>query len=163
MDQYVPRGGGSSEKETVIDQRSSAAPAACVLAVDDQAHALDALRDLVGATSALELVGEAESGEAAVALVTELKPDLVLMDVRMPGIGGINASVAIKEMRPETVVVLASTIHPGDLGLESDESRADEIVWKGDLRPRVLDEIWARRGKSGATKTDGAGPSASVR
>ena len=111
------------------------------------------------------LVGEAESGEAAVALVSELKPDLVLMDVRMPGIGGISASVAIKAIRPETVVVLASTIHPGDLAPEADESRADEIVWKGDLRPKLLDEIWARRDQRStrATETDGGGPSANVR
>jgi DNA-binding NarL/FixJ family response regulator len=116
-----------------------------VVAVDDQAHFRDALKDLVGATAALELVGEAGSGEDAVALVRELAPDLVLMDVRMPGLGGIGATRAIKEIRPETVVVLASTTHPDELAREADASRADEIVWKGDLRPRLLDEIWARK------------------
>jgi DNA-binding NarL/FixJ family response regulator len=144
--------GCSSEEETVIDERSSAVPAAaCVLAVDDQAHFRDALRDLVGATKALELVGEADSGEAAVALVRELEPDLVLMDVRMPGIGGIDATQAIKEIRPETVVVLASTTRPDELAREADRSRADEIVWKGDLRPRLLEEIWARQTGRGET------------
>lgn len=154
----MPRCGCSSEKETVIDERGTADPAAaCVVAVDDQAHFRDALRELVAATSALELVGEAESGEAAVALVRELAPDLVLMDVRMPGLGGIDASQAIKEIRPETVVVLASTTHPDELAREAGASRADEIVWKGDLRPRLLDEIWARqtgRGEDSA-KQDG--------
>ncbi len=142
----MPRCGCSFEKETDIDERGSAVPAAaCVLAVDDQAHFRNALRDLVGATKALELVGEAESGEAAVELVRKLEPDLVVMDVRMPGLGGIDATQAIKEIRPETVVVLASTTHPDELAREADHSRADEIVWKGDLRPRLLDEIWARQ------------------
>jgi DNA-binding NarL/FixJ family response regulator len=136
-----------------------------VLAVDDQADAREALRGLVKATSALQLVGEVESGEAAVALVSELEPDLVLMDVRMPGIGGINATVAIKEIRPETVVVLTSTMHPDELPRDADECRADEIVWKGDLRPRLLDEIWARRAQRGRprAKTDGGDATTDVR
>jgi DNA-binding NarL/FixJ family response regulator len=115
-----------------------------VLAVDDQAHFRRALRAVVEATSGLALAGEAESGEAAVALVRELKPDVVLMDIRMPGLGGVLATNEIKQRRPETLVLLVSTTHPDELGRDAWESRADQVVWKGDLRPQLLDELWDR-------------------
>jgi DNA-binding NarL/FixJ family response regulator len=113
-----------------------------VLAVDDHACFRSVLRDVVGATSDLVVVGEADSGEAAVDLVDDLAPDLVLMDVRMPGMGGIAATRKIKERNPSTVVVLVSSTHP-DL-LRSEQGLADEVLWKTQLRPKVLDEIWRR-------------------
>jgi DNA-binding NarL/FixJ family response regulator len=116
--------------------------AACVLAVDDHECFRSVLRDVVGATSDLVVVGEADSGEAAVELVEDLAPDLVLMDVRMPGMGGIAATRKIKERNPSTVVVLVSTTHP-DL-LKPERGLADEVLWKTQLRPKVLDEIWRR-------------------
>jgi DNA-binding NarL/FixJ family response regulator len=129
------------------------AVAGCVITVDDQACVRRALRSLVEATSALDLVGEAESGEAAVALVPELEPDLVLMDVRMPGLGGIAATRAIKAMRPDTLVFLISATHPDELPRAASECSADLILWKGELRPALVDEIWARhcRGERAAS------------
>ena len=67
-----------------------------VLAVDDQPPFLAILRAVVGATGHLELAGEAQSGEEAVVAAHELRPDMVLMDVRMPGIGGLKAAERIK-------------------------------------------------------------------
>jgi two-component system, NarL family, invasion response regulator UvrY len=122
-----------------------------VLAVDDQATFRSALRCVVEETKTLMIGGEAESGEAAVALARELKPDLVLMDVRMPGLGGIAATQEIKRIRPETIVFLVSTTHPDELSQEAAECHADAIVWKGDLRPRLLAETWAKHaGRPGA-------------
>jgi DNA-binding NarL/FixJ family response regulator len=118
-----------------------------VLAVDDQAFFREALRQLVDATSSLVLVGEADSGERAVEMVPELRPDLVLIDVRMPGRGGIAATRHIKALRPATVVVLISTVHPDQLPPEAGECSADEIVCKSDLRPKLLDDIWRRHGQ----------------
>jgi DNA-binding NarL/FixJ family response regulator len=115
-----------------------------VLTVDDQAHFRRALRAVVEAASGLAFAGEAESGEVAVTLATELKPDVVLMDVRMPGIGGVLATNEIKLRRPETFVLLVSTTHPDDLGHDAWESQADEVVWKGDLCAGLLEELWAR-------------------
>ena len=63
-----------------------------VLVADDQAPFRRAARSVVGATTDFELVGEASSGEEAVALVGSLRPDLVLMDIAMDGIGGIEAA-----------------------------------------------------------------------
>ncbi len=119
-----------------------------MITVDDQPCVRSALRSLVEATSALALVGEAESGEAAVALVPELEPDLVLMDVEMPGLGGIEATRAIKAIRPETLVFLISATHPDDLPADAGDCAADLVLWKGDLRPRLVEEIWARHCRS---------------
>jgi DNA-binding NarL/FixJ family response regulator len=99
---------------------------------------------LVETASGLVLLGKADSGDAAVALVRRLKPDLVVMDVRMHGIGGIGATRAIKAMRCSTVVVLISSTHPDDLTHEARRCGADEVVWKGDLKPALLERIWRR-------------------
>jgi DNA-binding NarL/FixJ family response regulator len=134
----------------MIHQAAGGRTAACVLAVDDHARFRSVLRDVVGGTTDLVVVGEADSGEAAVDLVDDLAPDLVLMDVRMPGMGGIAATRKIKERKPSTVVVLVSSTHP-DL-LRSERGVADEVLWKTQLRPKVLDEIWRRhRGAHVAT------------
>ena len=115
-----------------------------VLAVDDQTAFLAVLRDLVGATRELELVAEAQSGERAIEVVLEIEPDIVLMDVWMPGMGGIAAAREIKAGLPSTLVVLISTTHPEEIPLEPDDVCADAVVWKSDLDPRLLDDIWLR-------------------
>ena len=115
-----------------------------MLAVDDQTPFLAVLRDLVSATSELEPVAEARSGERAIEAARETEPDIVLMDVWMPGMGGIAAARDIKARRPSTFVVLISTTHPEELPLEPDDICADAVVWKSELDPRLLDDIWVR-------------------
>jgi CheY-like chemotaxis protein len=66
------------------------------------------------------------------------------MDVSMPGIGGIAAAAEIKAFARSTVVVLVSATHPDNLRLQMRGCAADEIVWKGDLRPLLLEQIWSR-------------------
>jgi DNA-binding NarL/FixJ family response regulator len=121
---------------------------ACVLAVDDQPAFRSALRFVVAACRALVLGGEADSGEAAIGLVAELEPDLVLMDVQMPGMGGIAATREIKRLSRRTVVLLVSATHPDELPSEATECHADGIIWKGDLRPHVLEAIWAKHARA---------------
>lgn len=113
-----------------------------VLAVDDQACFRATMRELLNATDRLEIVAEAESGERAIELVQDIAPDMVLMDVRMPGVNGILAAREIKARSPATVVVLTSTTHPTELPLAAGD--VDAVVWKDDLAPRLLDEIWSR-------------------
>lgn len=126
--------------------RSATTPTrrARVLAVDDQAPFLAVLCELVCATRELEAVAEAHSGERAIEAVRETEPDIVLMDVWMPGMGGIAAAREIKAGRPSTLVVLISTTHPDELPLEPDDVCADAVVWKSELDPRMLDNIWVR-------------------
>ncbi len=134
----------TAKEVTIAIPDPSVPTVGCVLAVDDQASFRQVLRRLVEATASLRSVGEADSGEEAVALAAELEPDLVVMDVRMPGIGGIEAARRIKELRPATLVLLVSTTHPDHLPGAVDESGADGILSKGELRPHVLDELWQR-------------------
>ena len=115
-----------------------------VLAVDDVATFRRAIRTMLRANRRLELVGEAESGECALAATQSCNPDLVLMDVRMPGMGGLAAATAIKAQRPDTVVILISTAHPSELPADASACGADDILWKSQLRPGVLEEMWLR-------------------
>jgi DNA-binding NarL/FixJ family response regulator len=129
----------SIDRSHAVDRRC-----ARVLAVDDDAGFLALLRDVVLATGRLETVGEAESGERAVEMARELQPDLVLIDVRMPGLGGIAAANQIKSSRPSTIVVLISTTHPDELPRGADDGPADAVIWKSELEPDLLDDIWLR-------------------
>ena len=117
-----------------------------VLAVDDQAGFLSVMSSLVEATENLEICGEAESAERALELLSELEPDLILMDIWMPGMDGMAAAREIRVRRPGAVIALTSTTRPDELPLAAEELDADAIVWKSDLEPRLLDEIWLRSG-----------------
>jgi two-component system, NarL family, invasion response regulator UvrY len=120
-----------------------------VLAVDDRASFLALLRDVVGATDSLTAVGEATSGEAAIDMAAWLRPDMVVMDVRMPGIGGIAAARRIRHEYPATVIVLVSTTHPDELGQRIHQNLADAVIWKSELEPGLLDAVWRRRRSAG--------------
>lgn len=115
-----------------------------VLAVDDQPVFLRAVRELINATAGMFVVGEATSGEEAVELAESIRPDLVLMDVSMPGMGGVEAAREIKTAHPSTIVALLSTTHPDELSCQGSSCPADALIWKSDLRPRALEEIWQR-------------------
>ncbi|MBI3912241.1 MAG: response regulator transcription factor [Armatimonadetes bacterium] len=77
-----------------------------VLVVDDHQLVRDGLVRLLNTDPDIQVVGVAHSGEAAVSLVERTNPDVVLLDVRMPGVGGIPATREIKERWPEVDVVL---------------------------------------------------------
>jgi DNA-binding NarL/FixJ family response regulator len=77
-----------------------------VLIVDDHPVTRDGLRTALGMAEDIEVAGEASSGEEAVNVVEEVRPDVVFMDVRMPGMNGIQATRMIRERHPETKVVL---------------------------------------------------------
>ena len=77
-----------------------------VLIVDDQPPFREASRMVVQFTDGFEVAGEAANGEEAIAMVGELRPDLVLMDVQMPGIDGIEATRRISVMSRAPVVVV---------------------------------------------------------
>jgi len=115
-----------------------------VLAVDDHPSFLAVLRDVLRRTDRLECVAEADSGEAAIELAQRLEPDVVLLDVRMPGLGGIEAAKRIKTRQPSTLVILISTVHPDELPVEVHERRIAAVIWKGELEPKLLDELWLR-------------------
>jgi DNA-binding NarL/FixJ family response regulator len=106
---------------------------------------LAVLSDVVRATQQLRVAGTAQCGERAVELARMLGPDMALIDVRMPGMGGTEAAKEIKASPLPTLVVLVSTSHPDELPAATRTS-ADALIWKSELQPMLLDEIWLRRG-----------------
>lgn len=84
-----------------------------VLVVDDHALHRDGTRHILEQHSDLEVVGDAASGETALAMVRQLRPDVVLMDIRLPGMNGIEATRRIRKDHPD-VRVLMVTAHDDD-------------------------------------------------
>jgi DNA-binding NarL/FixJ family response regulator len=117
-----------------------------VLAVDDNQAFREVLQDLIAAAPGFALVGLACSGEEALDGFARIAPQLVLMDVMMPGIGGIAAAGAIMRSDPEVAIVLMSVDDPASY-LEGEEfSDAVTSLRKQDLNPRELRRIWNRLG-----------------
>ena len=117
-----------------------------VLTVDDQAVFRQAAHDVIAATAGFEAVGDVASGEEAVSAVEVLRPDLVLLDVRMPGMDGIQAARRIKEAHPETVVVLISIEDSEEFAQDARASGAAELVRKQEFGPALLRRIWDEHG-----------------
>jgi DNA-binding NarL/FixJ family response regulator len=118
-----------------------------VLTVDDQAVFRRVAGDVIAATSGFEAVGEANTGEEAVEAVERLRPELVLLDLRMPGIGGIEASRRITSSHPETVVVLISIEEPAEIAHAARACGAATLVRKQDFGPALLRRLWETHGR----------------
>jgi two-component system LytT family response regulator len=83
-----------------------------VLCADDEPHALESLRQLISADPGLELVGSCTSGDEAIRLARELSPDLLVLDIRMPGASGLDVVAALDpEARPLVVFATAFDDH----------------------------------------------------
>jgi len=117
-----------------------------VLTVDDQAVFRDLARLVLSTTPGFESVGEVASGEKALEIIDELNPQLVLMDVRMPGMGGIEAARRICASHPEIVVALISVEDPLDLPSAARATGAAAFVRKQDFGAALLRDLWAAHG-----------------
>jgi DNA-binding NarL/FixJ family response regulator len=118
-----------------------------VLIVDDQLPFREASRMVVEMTDGFEVSGEAENGEQAIALVEELKPDLVLMDVQMPGIDGIETTLRITSVPNPPVVIVLSTHESGDYVGVALAAGAVGFVPKSQFGLDTLDEMWTLAGQ----------------
>ncbi len=114
-----------------------------VLIVDDQAPFRAAAKMVVDLTDGFEVVGEAETGEASVEMARELAPDLVLMDVNLPGINGLDATRQILADPTGTVVVLLlSTYEEEEYAPRAAECGAAAYIPKSAFGPDRLEEAW---------------------
>src|SRR3979411_2395559 len=113
-----------------------------VLIVDDQAPFRMAARAVVDATDDFEVVGEAETGEASVQMAHELKPDLVLMDVNLPGINGLDATRQILADLNPVVVLLLSTYEAAEYAPRAAECGASASIPKSEFMPDKLTEAY---------------------
>ena len=127
-----------------------------VLICDDQEVFRAVAREVVDTMHGFEVVGETETGEDSVVAAGRLHPDLILMDVHLPGIDGLEASRRITAEHPEVVVVLLSTYEPEEFGARIPGSGARAFISKATLGPDDLKAVWARA----ATVGGGGGPAA---
>lgn len=116
-----------------------------VVVVDDQAPFRSAARAVIARTPGFRLVGEAVDGADALARVAEVAPDLVLMDIRMPVMDGIEAARRLSDRHPPVVVCLLSSYDRGDLPAEVEASGA-AYLHKEELSPPMLQALWSARG-----------------
>ena len=116
-----------------------------VLVVDDQAPFRSAMKAVLRRSPEFELAGEAASGSEAIALADELNPALVLMDINMPEMNGIEATRTMVSRHPEVVVILCSTYAAGDLPSEVATSGARAYLNKEHLGADTLRRLWEGR------------------
>lgn len=126
-------------------QRSSS-PVVRVLTVDDQAVFRGIAREVIDATSGFESAGEVASGEEALQAVEQLEPELVLVDVRMPGMDGIEVARRLTASHPRTFVVLISMEESADLPSAAQLGDVVPLVRKQDFGPTLLRQLWVTHG-----------------
>jgi two-component system, NarL family, invasion response regulator UvrY len=116
-----------------------------VLVVDDQAPFRAAARAVVRRLEGFEFAGEAAGGAEAIDLVDRLRPALVLMDINMPEMSGIEAARRIVSAHPEVVVILCSSYDAADLPPGATASGAIAYVNKERLTADTLRRLWDER------------------
>jgi DNA-binding NarL/FixJ family response regulator len=117
-----------------------------VLVVDDQAPFRIAAKAVLRRLAEFELAGEASSGHEAIEMADRLHPELVLMDINMPQMSGIEATRQIVAAHPDTVVILCSTYDMRDLPAEAGSSGAAGYLNKEQLGAELLRRVWTQRG-----------------
>jgi DNA-binding NarL/FixJ family response regulator len=119
----------------------SAKTLACrVLVVDDDPEVRSALRDML-ADCGFDVVGLAEDGLVGVAAALELRPDVVLMDIRMPGKNGIDATREILERAPHVRVIALSAYDDPALSAAAADAGAAAYLIKGTAPELICDRI----------------------
>jgi len=116
-----------------------------VMVVDDQEAFRSAMCELVSATEGFDLVGEAPSGEDALAAMERYAPDFVVMDARMPGMGGTEAAVRLLARYPDRVVLLVSLYDLTETPPLGPGGEEIPFVRKAELRRRVLRDVWEQQ------------------
>jgi DNA-binding NarL/FixJ family response regulator len=112
-----------------------------VLIADDHPHFRKGLRALLSSATDLEVVAEAGDGERAISLATELQPDVIIMDLHMPGVGGIEATRRILRSSPHISVLVLSMFEDDDSIFAALQAGARGYLLKGALKAEILRAI----------------------
>jgi DNA-binding NarL/FixJ family response regulator len=118
-------------------------PSIRVLLVDDHVMVRQGLRAVLDAYADIELVGEADNGEEAIQLVDRLRPSVVVMDINMPKMDGIEATAHIMRRYPETVVIGLSVNAAGENQEAMRRAGAVRLMTKEAAVEQLYDEIRA--------------------
>jgi len=143
----LSRGAASTtdRKAQAVHDRSVEQAPVPVLIVDDQASFRRAASVVVDATDGYVLAGQAESGEAALEMLARVPVGLVVMDVHMPGMGGVQAAEEMRRCHP-TVRVLLTSIYSRPDELPSVVATSAAVFCRKELfGPDVLDRVWRSR------------------
>lgn len=127
-----------------LGEHASTTRAVRVLTIDDQPIFRAIARDVINATKGFEAIGEAPDGPAGLEAAERLAPDLVLLDVRMPGMSGIEVARRLAASHPELVVVLISIEERIDVPSAA-QFDAVPLVRKQDFGPSLLRRLWEER------------------
>jgi two-component system chemotaxis response regulator CheY len=111
-----------------------------ILVCDDAAFMRMMIKDIL-TKNGYNVAGEAENGAKAVEKYTEVKPDLVLMDITMPEMDGIQALKKIKELDPKAMVIMCSAMGQQAMVIESIQSGAKDFIVKPFQADRVLEAV----------------------
>jgi DNA-binding NarL/FixJ family response regulator len=114
-----------------------------ILIADDHALFREGMRALLGSLDEFEVVGQAASGDEAVSLVAQLEPDVVLMDIQMPDLNGIEATRRINQASPHTGVIVVTMFEDDDSVLAAMRAGARGYVLKGAGQDEILKVIRA--------------------
>jgi two-component system, NarL family, invasion response regulator UvrY len=132
----IVRGKSATHNAQVRDERVR------VWVVDDQASFRLATAATVAATEEFVMAGECETGESAIELLRDSGAGIVLMDIHMPGMGGIEATRRIRAAHPELMVLLMSTYDLEDLPPAAADCGAATYLHKEHLSPDLLTRLW---------------------
>ena len=106
----------------------------CILIVDDHANVRKIIRDFLENESGFEVCGEAVDGHDAIQKAKELNPDLIILDLSMPQMNGIEAARVLKKILPQTPIVMLTSHDPSTLGYDTHAAGIDVVVAKdGDM------------------------------
>jgi len=125
-----------------------------VLICDDQAIVREGLRTILGTVTEIEIVGVAGDGDEALELVAQTRPDVVLMDLKMPGMNGVQATAAIHEQYPEVRVLVLTTYDADKWVLDAIRSGAAGYLLKDTPRDGLVAAI--QEVEAGRTPVDPA-------
>ena len=112
-----------------------------VLLCDDQDVVLEGLRAILRTVPGMEVVGVAEDGAAAVDLVEKTRPDVVLMDLNMPGVNGVQATRVIREKFPDVKILVLTTYYADEWVFDAIRAGASGYLLKDTRRPQLIAAI----------------------
>lgn len=118
-----------------------------ILIVDDAAFMRMMLKDII-TKNGYEVAGEAENGAKAVEMYKELKPDLVMMDITMPEMDGIQAVREIKKIDPQAKIIMCSAMGQQAMVIESIQAGARDFIVKPFQAERIVEAIKKVLGKN---------------
>ena len=112
-----------------------------VLLVDDDALVRAGLRMILSSSEEMEVVGEAADGADAVAAVRAHRPDVVLMDIRMPGMDGIAATAALRRLAPPPHVIVLTTFQADEQVMSALRAGADGFLLKDTAPTEIVNAV----------------------